>query len=95
METHTKGPWDLMPLDDNGRFDPLVMGPDCIEIAYVYAHREDQLETLANGALIAAAPDLYDACYAMRRANTPELITEAYRMIDVAIAAATGSEERA
>ena len=46
----------------------------------------------ANALLIAACPDLLEACEAMDKANTPEIIDAAYVLIRKAIAKTKGVE---
>ena len=57
MAKHTEGPWTSHELED-GRFSVVHWGP----LAYVGADEPGVAE--ANATLMAAAPDLLDACYA-------------------------------
>jgi len=56
---HTPGPWEYDPGDKNS--DPVVVGSDCHEIAFIYKYRQDKSVTETNARLIAAAPELLEA----------------------------------
>lgn len=58
--SHTRGPWKLQPFRD---VRCIPIGPGGSQVAHVYGDDEDQ--TKANANLIAAAPDLLQACELM------------------------------
>lgn len=56
QKTHTPGPWHLHNMEQN-----TVCGPDYGAIAFANTRR-DKREDHANARLIAAAPELLEAC---------------------------------
>lgn len=61
MSKHTKGPWNALPADEYGMIDVLAntdMEGTLVSRLYVCPNAEEK----ANANLIAAAPDLLDAC---------------------------------
>ena len=57
MSKHTLGQWKLHDMESN-----IIVGNDHITIADVNARNKTQEENQANAQLIAAAPDLLEAC---------------------------------
>lgn len=79
---HPKGPWKV---EDDILFDCRVVGPKDIGGARPIMYQGDQ----ANAHLIAAAPDLLEACKAvLGKCNDSALIT----MLEAAIAKAEGRQ---
>ena len=67
MVTHTAGPWALPALDATNRFHVgQVVDGDGATICIAYGTNS---ETVANARLIAAAPDLLEACEAAVKAT--------------------------
>lgn len=97
---YTKGPWEwndnllnisdgiieiFEPNDEDGVFS----------IADVYRHARSNIETRANACLIAAAPDLLEACELMiksfkKSSGVPISLNEAYFNMKQAIAKTQG-----
>lgn len=69
MAGHTKGPWTVAYLDDNGQS---VVKSEHTEIATCWHHCVGSIEKQmhANARLIAAAPDLFEALEKMARHPT-------------------------
>ena len=86
MKKHTQGPWGVMQGDliyaKGGRFIA-----DCERTPFEKRPAPPDKEDHANALLIAAAPDLYEACKALLRdGDMPEII----EAIEEAIAKAEG-----
>lgn len=60
--THTPGPWEV---DGNRASEQLVIISEFGEVAQVFGGDNPDDETIPNALLIAAAPDLLDACKQM------------------------------
>ena len=94
---HTPGPWDTRGFDFIGTAESAYQ-----TIAYCSDHRNKAPrhpdETLANARLIAAAPDLLEACRAARAIISEPgdydglAWDEAEHLLQIAIAKATGKE---
>lgn len=98
--THTEGPWTLRPVNEEiGEYE--IVGPrhsdETGESEYIAVVCGGLPESKANARLIAAAPELLDALLAIEEAfvtdhgalNQTQI--EAIRLVDAAIAKATGA----
>jgi hypothetical protein len=82
MDEKLRAPWKVGPYDPRYVFDK-----NGEEIAFVPNHFDN---AVPQARLIAAAPDLLEACQAVETAITTERIYEAQEMVSAAIAKATG-----
>jgi hypothetical protein len=89
MSKHTQGEWGFRGAEG-------CIGTDLQLVACVYPMEAQNAEELAaNMRLIAAAPDLLEACrmlLSLIRRNAPELSGKVCGYADAAIAKATGDE---
>lgn len=78
MSKHTPGPWRIVGPANPDKFqieDRMVVAEPQQHIAEVFQYRADDMKeadgtALANAALIAAAPDLLEACKAIELAHS-------------------------
>lgn len=89
--SHTPGPWTVLP--DGYRVAKCDMQAKTFDsMVCVTAHNShERTETArANACLIAAAPDLLEACKSISKDGWDWLTPEAYDMLQAAIAKAEG-----
>lgn len=100
MSKHTPGPWALQMAEDcQGRqLDEMVKWVVTANSHDLWISTgptwdaEHDAEALANAHLIAAAPELLQACKVAVRYLDPSQYVSAIRLIDAAIAKATGQQ---
>lgn len=71
---HTKGPWPVDYTGDGKRIivgEGLVEGPNGYDVAEVYSDDCPRAVAEANARLIAASPDLLEACKALLASHRP------------------------
>jgi hypothetical protein len=97
MSGHTPGPWEATQPDD---FDAIWVLRNGTTVCVVSSGGVKPEQARANAALIAAGPDLLEACQKLidyRNRNTRNWQTEKaedyFRMIRLAITKATGQQE--
>lgn len=88
MSKHTPGPW-FSQYDDNGFYE---IGSEAVSLRLAFTHGEGDTDE-ANARLIAAAPEMLAALEFLTHApilNSVSTWQEARRLVDAAIAKATG-----
>lgn len=87
MTMHTEGPWSVAETRHN--YDTVIRGPKGEPIALALIAGYTKQEGTANTTLLAAAPDLLEACRAAwwNSLDLPESVRE---VLSAAIARATG-----
>lgn len=91
--THTRGPWTVANAVDirNGRTFPFAVDAERTRIANIFAtHPDMEHESKANAYLIAAAPELLEACQSILKDGEDWLSEDAAKMLRAAIAKAKG-----
>lgn len=87
--THTPAPWRYSGADDG-----FIIAGDSLPVAQLFDKNEDNFYNCeANGLLIAAAPDLLEACRAMQAIchELPNTLSDVAPLIEAAIAKARGA----
>lgn len=93
MSKHTPGPWSVA--ETRHGYDTVIRGPKSEPIALALIGGYSKKEGGANSLLIAAAPELLEACQMLLtliRRNAPELSGKVCGYADAAIAKATGEQ---
>lgn len=100
---HTPGPWIVRPSDTDDAFDVMTEDGFYVAQAFEMYGPNDEVVTLANAHLIAATPDLFDACksaqatfktMALRGERTPlSQIKATVDALSAALALANGQQK--
>jgi len=88
MSKHTPGPWEAPNIDDGcSARQYWIVGPDGEQLAAVV---DDHSDPQADALLIAAAPDLLEALFAIRDARNTDQDLAAWALAELAMSKATG-----